>query len=60
MAGHLQGGPARVLASHLGARLRFPSRILTLGCEYAQGYAFGHPISAIEARKLVGAATAAA
>jgi hypothetical protein len=31
-----------------------------LGCEYAQGYAFGHPISAIEERKLVGAATAAA
>jgi EAL domain-containing protein (putative c-di-GMP-specific phosphodiesterase class I) len=31
-----------------------------LGCEYAQGYAFGHPISTIEARKLVGAATAAA
>ena len=27
-----------------------------LGCEYAQGYAFGHPISAAEARKLVGAA----
>ena len=30
-----------------------------LGCEYAQGYPFGHPISAIEARKLVGAATPA-
>ncbi len=31
-----------------------------LGCEYAQGYAFGHPISALDARKLVGAATTAA
>lgn len=31
-----------------------------LGCEFAQGYAFGHPISALEARKLVGAATEAA
>ncbi len=31
-----------------------------LGCEFAQGYAFGHPISAHEARKLVGAATEAA
>ena len=31
-----------------------------IGCEFAQGYAFGHPISAHEARKLVGAATEAA
>lgn len=31
-----------------------------LGCEFAQGYAFGHPLSAIEARKLVGAAPIAA
>ncbi len=31
-----------------------------LGCEYAQGYAFGYPISAVDARKLVGAATIAA
>ena len=31
-----------------------------LGCEFAQGYAFGQPISAHEARKLVGAATEAA
>jgi EAL domain-containing protein (putative c-di-GMP-specific phosphodiesterase class I) len=30
------------------------------GCEFAQGYAFGHPISALDARKLVGAATIAA
>ena len=30
------------------------------GCEYAQGYAFGQPISAHDARKLVGAATEAA
>jgi diguanylate cyclase (GGDEF)-like protein/PAS domain S-box-containing protein len=31
-----------------------------IGCEYAQGRAFGQAISAIDARKLVGAATAAA
>ncbi|MDB5543430.1 MAG: diguanylate cyclase/phosphodiesterase, partial [Hyphomicrobiales bacterium] len=31
-----------------------------LGCEFAQGYAFGHPISLAEARRLVGAATEAA
>jgi diguanylate cyclase (GGDEF)-like protein len=31
-----------------------------LGCEFAQGYAFGHPISALDTRKLVGAATEAA
>jgi diguanylate cyclase (GGDEF)-like protein/PAS domain S-box-containing protein len=31
-----------------------------LGCEYALGCAFGQPLSAIEARKLVGAAPAAA
>ncbi len=30
-----------------------------LGCEFAQGYAFGNPISALDTRKLVGAAEAA-
>ncbi len=27
-----------------------------IGCEYAQGFAFGHPLSTADARKLVGAA----
>ncbi len=31
-----------------------------LGCEYAQGYAFGEPMSAPEARRLVGSAPEAA
>jgi EAL domain-containing protein (putative c-di-GMP-specific phosphodiesterase class I) len=31
-----------------------------LGCGFAQGYAFGRPISAQEARRLVGAAPEAA
>jgi EAL domain-containing protein (putative c-di-GMP-specific phosphodiesterase class I) len=31
-----------------------------LGCEFAQGFAFGHPMSAADARKLVGAAAEAA
>ena len=31
-----------------------------LGCEYAQGYAFGQAISAADARRLVGAASEAA
>ncbi len=31
-----------------------------LGCAYAQGYAFGRPISSVEARRLIGAAPEAA
>jgi diguanylate cyclase (GGDEF)-like protein/PAS domain S-box-containing protein len=31
-----------------------------LGCEFAQGFAFGQPMSAIDARRLVGAVTEAA
>ncbi|MBV9636715.1 MAG: GGDEF domain-containing protein, partial [Methylobacteriaceae bacterium] len=31
-----------------------------LGCEYAQGFAFGYPMTASDARKLVGAASEAA
>ena len=31
-----------------------------LGCEFAQGFAFGHPMTALDARKLVGATTMAA
>jgi diguanylate cyclase (GGDEF)-like protein/PAS domain S-box-containing protein len=34
--------------------------VARLGCDYAQGLAFGHPIGLGEARKLVGAATLAA
>ncbi len=33
------------------------NELYELGCEYAQGYAFGPPMTALEARKLVGAAT---
>jgi EAL domain-containing protein (putative c-di-GMP-specific phosphodiesterase class I) len=34
--------------------------LLQLGCEYAQGFVFGPPMTAHEARKLVGAAVEAA
>ena len=33
------------------------SKLSQLGCEFAQGFAFGQPITAAEARKLVGATT---
>jgi EAL domain-containing protein (putative c-di-GMP-specific phosphodiesterase class I) len=31
-----------------------------LGCDYAQGYAFGEPMTMLQARQLVGAAPEAA
>jgi EAL domain-containing protein (putative c-di-GMP-specific phosphodiesterase class I) len=34
--------------------------LFQIGCEYAQGYAFGEPMSALQARQLVGAAPEAA
>jgi EAL domain-containing protein (putative c-di-GMP-specific phosphodiesterase class I) len=35
-------------------------QLYQMGCEYAQGYAFGEPMSALQARQLVGAALDAA
>ena len=34
--------------------------LFQIGCEYAQGFAFGEPMSALQARQLVGAAPEAA
>ena len=34
--------------------------LMQLGCEFAQGFAFGQPITAAEARKLMGAVPEAA
>ena len=58
MAGHLHGGPARVLASHLGARLRFPSRVLmswSMGL-FASFFAPGSPGAGIDAHQYVSSA----
>ena len=49
-----------VVAEGAETRSRTRSNCSQLGCEYAQGYAFGPPMTALEARKLVGAATEAA
>ena len=36
------------------------AELFQMGCEYAQGYAFGEPMTPLQARQLVGAATEAA
>jgi EAL domain-containing protein (putative c-di-GMP-specific phosphodiesterase class I) len=36
------------------------NELLKLGCEYAQGYAFGEPMSLLQARQIIGAAPEAA